>query len=372
MKKKIKYSVIALTIAGIITGCGSSGGSSGNSAQSSQSSSNTTKSVKVADGYIIGAQVCDTDGDCATTNLKGVATANFANTVLTSKGGYIDVNNNAQFDQNIDIELPSTFTLKTPAGENIITPLTDLIANGANPEKLAQILNVNVSDLYTDPIATNNVGLEKAIQIVYALKVSGKESSFIDEINEYNTSINNSSNVTNTQSSSTSTSELPSFRIVTKADTTPPVLPSFRPDTTENNNTTTVNTNTNVTVETNNTVKINLDTFAQLAYKVAESNETIKNFITDVIDSNATSPVELEEKLANQKKEILSNLNSTTNIETNSQTQLQNQLNETENNNTVVNTNEQNTTNELNTTSNSTQQTQINNSNSSSALPSFR
>ena len=155
-----------------------------NSSNKNNDTNNTVKSVKVIDGYIIGANVCDQKGVCATTDLNGTAVSVFdEQSILTAKGGYIDVNNNKKIDDE-DIMLPETFTLKTPKGKNIITPLTDLIANGVNATKLADFIGVNTDSLFSDPVSTNNIKIAKAIQIAYIVKAEHKESEFVKKISE--------------------------------------------------------------------------------------------------------------------------------------------------------------------------------------------
>jgi hypothetical protein len=387
MKKKIVLSIAALTVAGLITGCGSSGGGSSNNTNNNatnNTNNNATnnnanqpaqKSVKVVDGYVIGANVCDANNICKTTEANGTATAAFSNTVLTATGGYIDVNGNNQLDTN-DINLPNTFSLKTPAGVNVISPITDLIANGANPAKLAQVLGVSEADLYADPIATNNITLAKAIQIVYALKVENKETDFIKKINNFVTS--NSSVQTDLppmnkeinqpqqpkeENKTEASTDLPPMKVVT--DLPPMGEESAAVSSTSQNN----DQNNTQNNDTNNTTisgKGSLELFANLASSVA--SDTTKTLIAQVISENATNPIELEQKIANLKKELIKEAtqiaeNTTQNAENNASTAENTTQNAANNASTAENTTQNAENNE--TAQNSTAQATENQNNES-------
>ena len=309
MKKKIVLSIAALSIAGFVTGCGGGGGGSSSNNTASNTAKTPEKSVKVVDGYVIGANVCDANNICATTDNNGIAKAKFADTILTSKGGYIDVNANKKIDDN-DIALPNDFTLKTLAGKNVITPITDLIANGANPTKLAEILGVDETKLYDDPIATNNIDLAKAIQIVYALKAENKEDALIQKINNFtpkstpNTDLptfNETKQTKTTTQKETNTTpattDLPPMKVVTTDLPTFDETPSATKSNSDKNN-----TNENTTTASN-TISGNLETFANLALSVAD--DEAKTLITAIINSTATNPAALEESIADLKKELI-------------------------------------------------------------------
>ena len=372
MKKKIVLSVSAIALAGLVTGCGSSSHHSSNSAASAAPATTTKKSVKAIDGYIIGANVCDANNICAATDANGTATAVFANTALSATAGYIDVNNNHKIDAD-DIKLPDNFTLKTVAGKSVISPVTDLIANGANPAQLAKILGVNEADLFSDPIATNNIALAKAIQIVYALKAENKESALVSKINTYNfsaqtdlpqmdknTTIAQPKQETNTTAATT---DLPPMKVVSTD------LPPFGATTTAapaKNNTTAANTA--------NESKGSLALFANIASSVASAEA--KTLITAVMSSTATSPVALEEAIASTKKDLLktdeATISQNTAVETN--TTVSTEVNTTSETNTTV-SNEVNTTTatEVNTTAetNTTQTNTTQTNTASTDLPPF-
>ena len=369
MKKKISLSIATIALAGLITGCGSSSSSSSSNSNNNTTSNNQTpttqnqKSVKAVDGYIIGANVCDTKGVCSATDTNGTATAKFANTALTATGGYIDVNGNNKIDDN-DIKLPDTFTLRTPAGESVISPITDLIANGADPKKLAEVLGVNEADLYKDPIATNNVDLAKAIQIVYALKTENKESVLVEKINKFEPVTNTLPNINSdseyiTQEKNNTTSNtgaLPNLNKVT-------ALPNLNTDsnyTTTTNSKEVNNSNSNLTAN----FKGGIDVFANLASSVASGEA--KTLITAVMASTATTPVALEQEIAETKKDLIKTEEATAQTVENNATAENTQATETNTTETAENSAQA----ETNTTAENTQATETNsNSVSNNALP---
>jgi len=190
MKKIVLSSV---TAGFLLVGCGGGGGSATDNNKS-------LKEVKVVDSYIVDATVCDEKGICAPTDAKGVARANFdLNSTLTSVGGFIDSNFNGIQDSG---ELEAPF-LKAPAGATIVTPLTELVANGADINKLAEMFNITPNDiLHTDPFSssandTEKVKLVKAINAVYPVIKENRVKELATSINNY--------------SSNGSSSDLPNF-----------------------------------------------------------------------------------------------------------------------------------------------------------------
>jgi len=160
MRNKI---VVAVATSALLIGCGSSSSSNDNNSTNSNTpaSNNPLSNVTVIDSYVIGARVCDVDGICATTDSYGVASANFnTSDTLTSKGGYIDANLNHIVDAD-EIKAPD---MKSSGNSVIITPITDLIANGADENQLADILGISVDELYSDPVPNNNMVLAEAMQ----------------------------------------------------------------------------------------------------------------------------------------------------------------------------------------------------------------
>jgi len=169
MKKILVPSII---VSAFLVGCG--GGSSG--------SSKNLKEIKDIDAYIVNAKVCDGRGICAITDEKGVARADFdLNTSLTSIGGFIDSNLNGIKDAD---ELEAPF-LKAPSGASVITPLTTLIANGADINKVAKLFNITPNDiLHKDPIESNDANLIKAINAIYPVIKENKITYLAKLINE--------------------------------------------------------------------------------------------------------------------------------------------------------------------------------------------
>jgi len=221
--KRISIYASAAIFSGILlfTGCGDGGSNSEGSSSSApstpststSSSSMVTKSVRVIDGYVIGATVRDCKGTTALTDAHGVATAAFdPECPLESQGGTIDANDNGIADDN---EIPA-LTMHAPAGSSVISNITELIQAGANASKLAAILGVSEAELYSDPIAENNIVIAKANQVLYAVEISGKTAEFVELINNYgssssNTSTTSSSSSSTTSSSSSSTGDLPTI-----------------------------------------------------------------------------------------------------------------------------------------------------------------
>jgi hypothetical protein len=203
-------------------------------------------------------------------------------TALSAKGGYIDTNNNHEIDDN-DTALPDTFVLKTTPGAKIISPITDLLANGADADKLAEILNISKEDLYADPYATNNVALAKAFQIVYAVKADGKEADFVKEINAYTPAAE--ANTTTTTSTEATSNE----------NTT--VLPVIKADSTDANVTATASS-------------ANIDELAKLALNVV-SSDNAKAIINDMLNCTATDAAMVEEKIANIKDTLAESMPKT-------------------------------------------------------------
>ena len=171
--KKIYISSIASLF--LLVGCG--GGSSNTS---------NIKEVKVIDAYVVGAKVCDIKGICAITDENGTARADFdLNNTLTSIGGFIDSNFNGIKDSD---ELDAPFML-APAGASVITPLTTLVAKGADINKLSSLIGVSKEDiLHKDPIQSKNVKLIKAINVLYPVLKEKRVDFLVKKINNYSTS----------------------------------------------------------------------------------------------------------------------------------------------------------------------------------------
>ena len=173
--KKIILSSVAVGF--LFIGCGGGGSSSGTPHTS-------LKEVKDIDANIVNAKVCDKKGICAITDENGIARADFdLNTTLTSVGGFIDANYNGIKDKN---ELDAPFLL-APPGAKIISPLTALVAKGADINKLSEILGVTPEEILSeDPFETNNIKLVKAFNVVYPVIKENKIDELVKRINQYN------------------------------------------------------------------------------------------------------------------------------------------------------------------------------------------
>ena len=170
--KRILLSSVAVGF--LFIGCGGGG---------SSSSASSLKEVKDIDANIVNAKVCDAKGICAITDENGIARADFdLNTTLTSVGGFIDANYNGIKDSN---ELDAPFLL-APLGAKVISPLTTLVAKGADINKLSEILGVTPEEILTqDPVQSNNVKLIKAFNAVYPVIKENKADEMVKRINQY-------------------------------------------------------------------------------------------------------------------------------------------------------------------------------------------
>ena len=164
----------SVTVGFLLVGCGGGGSSTHTS----------LKEIKDIDANIVNAKVCDGRGICAITDTEGIARGDFdLNTTLTSIGGFIDANGNGVKDSN---ELNAPMLLAS-AGAKIITPLTALVAKGADINKLSEILGVTPKEILSeDPFETNNIKLVKAFNAVYPVIKENKTDELVKKINLYN------------------------------------------------------------------------------------------------------------------------------------------------------------------------------------------
>jgi len=172
MKKTRMISVIAaslLTATVVFTGCGGGGSSEATSSSSSvsssvsssapaSSSSSTTsstsstclpgqpcggssssapsvKSVKVSDGYVLGAMVVCGAHQAVATSIAGEYEFDVASCPanIAAQNGYIDVNDNG----SLDAGEPGAPKMEAPADYSNVTPYTTLIAHGMTPAEVA-------------------------------------------------------------------------------------------------------------------------------------------------------------------------------------------------------------------------------------------
>ncbi len=290
--KKISLSLVSVALIASFSGCGSSSSDSSNTTPTTPAQS-AAKTVKVVDGYIMGSTVCDAFNVCAQTDLTGSATADFnLSTVLTATAGMIDTNNDGIANDTI-ISKP----LKGVVGKTVISPMTDLIANGADADKLADVLGLSSTDaLYADPIATNNVNLEKAIQLVYAAKLA-------DVTTKLATSVNAHTIATTDANATTAPSALPAFG--------DKVAPKVTPAPVEKNATANGSSLPDFTTALATTASnqiINIDALANMVLSATDNNPTVATFVQAVKDANVSSAGSIEATIATQQENLVKTL----------------------------------------------------------------
>ena len=175
----MKKYIPSLIAAAFLIGCGGGGGGS-----SSSNSQTATKTYQVLDGYVVGATVCDEKGNCYKSSSYGMVEGNFEkNSTLFSTGGKIDTNLNGI----ADADEPDAPDMGTVFDAKLINPLTTLIVQGADINKLSEILEVSAESILNEnPLETNNVKLLKAYQILYPVLKESKVSQIVEKINSYN------------------------------------------------------------------------------------------------------------------------------------------------------------------------------------------
>ena len=335
--KKRKLSILASAfIVGsvlMLSGCGDDDDNSTHSTTTSQETpanpnqgtpnngNETTPSdrnVTVVDGYVIGATVKDCNGTTAKTNKFGVATAPFNPNCsqITSTGGWIDVDNNGKFDKDIDLNL-TNFSMSTPASKNLISPITELIAAGVNEDKLAQLLGVSKDKLYSDPYASNDINMTKAIQIAFVLEASGKTEDFKNRINSINTTNTQANNAeqNNTETNNNEESDLPNI-----------VRYSLRDINNSNNNSDlpAIGHYGNASSKLSNPAPSNseaietgsLEAFANIAKSLYSSDSNEYNLIDTIIASPETNASLFEQNINDDKKDFLSSISNNQNTST--------------------------------------------------------
>ena len=260
-----KFSIIATAVSVVtsvlLTACGGGSSSSNDASSSSVASSSASSSsiagepITVVDSYIVNATVKDNNGNLiGYTDVSGKVYTTVENIAypLYASGGFIDLNQNGKFDSN-DIQIPSTVEFMTDKGD-VISPLTTLIASGVDAQKLADLVGIDNPDLfYSDPIANNDITLEKANQIAYAIIATKSVDSFI-----YNLNISNNS-------------DLPTFSYTEVAP-----------------------------VETGT-----LEAFASVAVTATSASTDAQSFINQVISLDVQSANEIESALAPVKEVVV-------------------------------------------------------------------
>ena len=317
----IKTAAISFAASILLTACGGGGEATQNPSNNQQSSSNE-KSITVVDGYIRDATVLKSIGTVlGKTDKNGKVKIQKDNIdyPLIAKGGWIDVNNNNQFDDGIDFKIPNDINFSTDSGY-VINPITTLIANGVNASKLAQLIGVKDSNIfYKDPIAEENVTLEKINQIAYAVISSKSINQFKNNL-EY----------------SLAQSDLPNFGGATSIE------------------------------------KGTFDSLVEVAKTSTKNNLEAQTFIENVAYLNVNRPQEIESQTVDLKKDITSEVSNEAN--TISHPASPNEINQSSSINIESNSTNSNATNQSNTISiesnltNETNPTSPNENNQSSSL----
>jgi len=178
--------------------------------------------------------------------------------------------------------------------------MSDLVANGADADKLAAILGLSSTDaLYADPIATDNLNLAKAIQLVYAAKlVDPTQAALSAKVNAYTVSTATTTN--------TNTGSLPSFGENTKTTEKAPVETTTKTE--EINSSlpkfglTPVTTTANATAPT-----INIDALATMVVAAANNDPKVVAFV-DAVKNATGSAADLETTVQTQKDAMVETL----------------------------------------------------------------
>jgi len=231
MKKfSITAAMISIAASVLLTACGggSSSDTTSNDTATASSSSVAGEPITVVDSYIVNATVKDNNGNViGYTDVSGKVYTTVENIAypLHATGGFIDINQNGEFDSD-DMQVPLDVEFVTDKGD-VISPLTTLIASGVDAQKLADLAGVDDPELfYNDPIADDNITLEKANQIAYAIVASDSVDNFI-----YNLNISNNSDLPTfsyTETTPTETGTLEAFASVAiSATSTSPETQSF-------------------------------------------------------------------------------------------------------------------------------------------------
>jgi len=180
-----------------LTGCGGGGGSGDKKSvevppqQSTNLPGENRQSLKVVDGYVVGAKVLDATSKVLGTTQKG-GLLNFdtksLNYPLFAKGGFVDLDNDGVYSGYYDILLKDSVVFSTNKGY-VISPLTTLIQNGVDEEKLKRLIGLDSkSELYADPIEQKDVKIIKANQIAYAIVATGSIKRFAQNIEDFDSS----------------------------------------------------------------------------------------------------------------------------------------------------------------------------------------
>lgn len=169
-------------------------GACGGSSSDSPTAVPATASGKAVDGYLSGATVtCDA-------NANGVADTGEVSTTTSATGAYslaCDHGLVLTGGTNIDTGLAFKGRLRAPSGSAVITPLTNLVALGLTPAKVAEVLGLAAGTDVTklDPAQQTNgvyvnqalfqktLALQQVIQqtadVIFAASVGGSASTAV-------------------------------------------------------------------------------------------------------------------------------------------------------------------------------------------------
>jgi len=332
IKMSIMTSVVLLGSTLIFSACGSSDDTT---TTTTTTQTAQERDITVVDAYVIGATV--TDGTVSSfTNAQGVATAAYdANSIIRSTGGTIDANGNGVADDNESAALP----MAAPAGKDVVSPLTNLIVLGAAEDKLAELLGVSVEELYTDPIATNNVELAKAMQVVVAVSASDQVDAFIQDVNSYvapveepttttpdattatdgdlpsigqydeTTTVTTEENTTEETNTTTTEGDLPVIQYNSREGDLPSIgqyeTTTTTVETTEETATTTTTQESNTTTTTQTTTTASVEAMIALAKKLFAEDSAEAALLDAIANADVTNAAELEAAIFEAKKAVL-------------------------------------------------------------------
>jgi hypothetical protein len=262
MNIQVKRSILALAIFGaLISGCGNSNSdsstsqNSGASSSSGQTPSTSENTITVVDGYIVNAIVKNGASTIlGSTDIHGKVYINDDNELvypLHAIGGFIDIDANGKYEEGVDFRIPQDLEFIAQEGY-VISPLTTLVAMGANKEKLAMLAGISPEDIFSDPIKSGNVNLEKMNQIAYVLLASRSAQNFIYYVNNLGEG------------------DLPTF-----------------------------GEGTNLEGKVGS-----LQAFADLAFKATERNDVAQNLIAQILSLEVEDPKLIEEDVKSLKEQL--------------------------------------------------------------------
>ena len=195
---KYKKSILAITLASMLVGCGgggsssdsSSGGNAGAGGNSGGGSVPTgTFTVNAVDDSILGAIV--TAPECASFSENGSGLYTLKECIGTPSSvniinGFIDTNSDGMQDDNETSQIAPLKLKVSQSGLNdnfIVTPLTTLAAQDTDLAALARALGITQEDLFEDNPANRNIQRAVNAMLISARKAGiTKFDSFIEDL----------------------------------------------------------------------------------------------------------------------------------------------------------------------------------------------